>query len=149
MPVEQVSKVLDWRAFEDLAAILLEECGFECQQDISLTRPRRQIDLLASKGDLALSVDCKHLTVRPGSRRLALAAAQQAERTIQLSKTSLIPRGLRLIPCMITLHPVEFLLLDGIPFIPIERLGAFALEFEGFLDQLRIVEAARVELDDL
>jgi hypothetical protein len=145
--VEQVSRVLDWRAFEDLAGMLLEESGFECRRNITLTRPRRQIDLLASKESVALSVDCKHLTVGFGSSRLVSAAAQQTERTIQLSKSGLVPKGCRLIPCMITLYAGDFLLIDAVPCVPIEKLSAFALEFEGFLDQLRVIGVVGIGLD--
>ncbi len=64
---EKVAALLEWNEFEDLCAKLLSSAGYGVQRNVVLTKPRKQIDLLATSSLLSLSVDCKHYATYVGS----------------------------------------------------------------------------------
>jgi hypothetical protein len=79
-PPETVAKFLGWREFEMFCAALLRLRGYTVSENIVLTKPRAQIDLLARSASLALAVDCKHWKKGMGVAALAKAAEAQAGR---------------------------------------------------------------------
>ncbi len=58
--LEDVSEYLNWKDFESLTGIILEEKDFEVTKNLILTKPRMEIDVIGKKMDIALLIDCKH-----------------------------------------------------------------------------------------
>src|SRR3989304_4761214 len=59
-PVDEVSRSLDWKDFESLAAEILDASEFETTRNLILTKPRMQIDVVGVKSDIAILIDCKN-----------------------------------------------------------------------------------------
>ena len=58
--MEYLSASLDWREFEALSESVFESFGFATFRNFRLLRPRAEIDILATKDELAFVIDCKH-----------------------------------------------------------------------------------------
>lgn len=139
--LESLASVLSWRDFEALASRVLETYGFECQRNFRLKRPRMQIDLIGIKDGMALLFDCKHW--RYGSpSMLGRFARKQLSRAVIFAGRG--RKRLRfVVPALLTLHMESILLTDGVPVVPVVKMGAFLEEMHGYLDRMRIVAAKK------
>ena len=59
-PIDEVSRSLDWKNFESLAAEILDGSEFETTRNLIFSKPRMQIDVVGVKSDVAILIDCKH-----------------------------------------------------------------------------------------
>jgi hypothetical protein len=135
-PLDEVSRSLDWKNFESLAAEILDASEFETTRNLILTKPRMQIDVVGIKSDVAILIDCKHWK-RSSKSSLDKAVKMQIERTKRFLKTEKIRAA---IPAIVTLYQEEIRFIDKVPIIPIFQLSAFCEEFYGNLDELNILE---------
>jgi hypothetical protein len=78
--LDDIGKTLSWREFESFCATLLRVKGFEVSENLTLTRPRAQIDILARSHSIALVVDCKHWAKEMGPSALDRVVMAQARR---------------------------------------------------------------------
>ena len=134
-PVDEVSRSLDWKDFESLAAEILDASEFETTRNLVLTRPRMQIDVVGIKSDVAILIDCKHWK-RATQSALENAVKKQIERTKRFLKTQDVKAA---IPAIVTLHQ-EIRFIDKVPIVPIFQLSSFCEEFYGNLDDLNTLE---------
>ncbi len=142
--IEEVSKALGWREFEEMAAYILEENGFEVHRHLRFKAwdRRWEIDLAALRRPYVLCAECKRW--RRGLRGSALEemAERQRRRVEALSgeATELFPIegwGLvTLIPLILSLTTPPRRLMKGVPIIPILELPSFLDAFEGYLDEI-------------
>jgi hypothetical protein len=58
--VEELSRILDWREFEDLVSKSLEAQGFKTWRNYRMRRPTREIDVIGVYSGFAIAFDCKH-----------------------------------------------------------------------------------------
>lgn len=135
-PLDEVSRSLDWKNFESLAAEILDASEFETTRNLILTKPRMQIDVVGIKSDVAILIDCKHWK-RSSKSSLDKAVKMQIERTKRFLKTEKIRAA---IPAIVTLYQEETRFIDKVPIIPIFQLSAFCEEFYGNLDELNTLE---------
>lgn len=134
-PVDEVSRSLDWKDFESLAAEILDASEFETTRNLVLTKPRMQIDVIGVKSDVAILIDCKHWK-RSSQSALENAVKKQIERTKRFLKTKDVKAA---IPAIVTLYQ-EIRFIDKVPIIPIFQLSSFCEEFYGNLDDLNTLE---------
>jgi len=134
-PVDEVSRKLDWKDFESLAAEILDASEFETTRNLVLTKPRMQIDVVGIKSDVAILIDCKHWA-RSSQSALENAVKKQIERTKHFLKTQDVKAA---IPAIVTLHQ-ETRFIDKVPIIPIFQFRSFCEEFYGNLDDINILE---------
>ena len=59
-PIEEVSEYLNWKDFEALVSKILDESDFQVEQNVILTKPRMEIDVIGIKLNVAILIDCKH-----------------------------------------------------------------------------------------
>lgn len=135
-PVDEVSRSLDWKDFESLAAEILDASEFETTRNLVLTKPRMQIDVVGVKSDVAILIDCKHWK-RTSQSALENAVKKQIERTKRFLKTEDVKAA---IPAIVTLYQEEAKFIDKVPIIPIFQLSSFCEEFYGNLDDLNTLE---------
>jgi len=135
-PVDEVSRSLDWKDFESLAAEILEASEFETTRNLILTKPRMQIDVVGVKSDVAILIDCKHWR-RASQSSLEKAVKKQIERTKRFLKTENVKTA---IPAIVTLYQEKLMFIDKVPVIPIFQLSSFCEEFYGNLDDLNTLE---------
>lgn len=132
--IERVSNFLSWQDFETFASALLDISGYATECDLHFSRPTRmQIDILGFNHDsgLAIVIDCKHWK-RNHLSAISLYAGKQAQRTSNL----LIHRGMIscAVPVVLTLHPADIRLVDGVPVVPVSKFNSFIQEIPFYLD---------------
>jgi len=135
-PIDEVSRSLDWKDFESLAAEILEASEFETTRNLILTKPRMQIDVVGVKSDVAILIDCKHWK-RASHSSLEKAVKKQIERTKRFLKTENVKIA---IPAIVTLYQEKLMFIHNVPVIPIFQLRSFCEEFYGNLDDLNTLE---------
>jgi Holliday junction resolvase len=78
--LEDVSKTLTWKEFESFCAALLRAKGFVVLENLTLTKPRAQVDIVARSSSMALVADCKHWAKDMGQSSLDRVIVAQAKR---------------------------------------------------------------------
>jgi len=134
---ERISRYLDWREFEGLAAEAFKEIGYEVYGDLRFKYGgrRHQIDLLAYNGILMLLVDCKHWKKPPSPSEEERMIVEQERRLIDLRdalstlwRDSGDLKEITLIPAILTIYEPRKKLLRGHIFISVGKLIG-ALEY--------------------
>jgi len=141
--VDEVSRSLDWKDFESLAAEILNSNDFEITRNLILTKPRMEIDVIGVKSGIAILIDCKHWK-RTSQSAIQKAVKKQIERTKHYLTKEKIQAA---IPAIVTLYQEEVRFVDKVPVIPIFQLGSFCEEFYGNLDDLKTLEHSQKEED--
>lgn len=142
LPLEAASKLIDWRAFEGLVASVLAASGFEVAQNLILTKPRMQVDLVAWDGSVALSVDCKHWAATSSPSALAAAGAKQVERSSRLWQR--LDLGERpILSAIVTMVDPGLRFASGAAVVPVQTLRDFAMSALAYDAQLEVVTAQR------
>lgn len=134
-PIDEVSRSLDWKNFESLAAEILDASEFETTRNLVLKKPRMQIDVVGIKSDVAILIDCKHWK-KASQSALENAVKKQIERTKRFLKTEDVKAA---VPAIVTLYQ-EIKFIDKVPIIPIFQLSSFCEEFYGNLDDINTLE---------
>jgi Holliday junction resolvase-like predicted endonuclease len=146
--VENISGLLRWQEFENMAAIGLERNGYDVTKNLRFKHAERrwEIDIVACKKPLALCVDCKrwHRGMHPSSLRKIVA--EQVERTRALSEVlpSLAKKidcaswnYAKLVPAVLSLIVGRLKFEDDVPIVPILQLQDFLNELPAHVDSLK------------
>lgn len=132
--VVKISQYLSWKDFERLASEILLNCGYQTLNNIRLVRPRAEIDIVAVKSKLALSIDCKHWA-RSGSNDLFEHAQKQIQRTKRLLSSPIEFRTV--VPVLLTIYPNhQPQNYNLVPVVDINRFRRFVDEIEVHIDQV-------------
>ena len=135
-PIDEISRLLDWKDFESLVAEMLDSSDFETTRNLVLTKPRMEIDVVGIKSGVAILIDCKHWK-RLSDSSLEKAVQKQIERT----KHYLSKEKIRVaVPAIVTLYDEKLRFINNVPIIPIFQLNSFCEEFYGNLDELNTLE---------
>lgn len=134
--IDQVSVNLEWKDFEGLVSAILESKGFGVIRNLTLTKPRMEIDVAGVKLGVALLVDCKHWK-RQSYSTLKNAVQKQIERVKHyIAKT----KGAIAVPAIVTLYHEEMRFIDKVPIVPILQFSSFVDELYGNLDKISTIE---------
>ena len=133
--VESVSEYLTWQDFESITGLILEEKNFDVTKNLILTKPRMEIDVVGTKMDIALLIDCKHWKTMNKSV-LDGIVKKQVERV----KRYVTNENMSALPVIVTLHQEEIQFVENVPIVPIMKLSSFLDEFVGNLDSLASIE---------
>ena len=133
--LEDVSEYLNWKDFESLTGIILEEKDFEVTKNLILTKPRMEIDVIGKKMDIALLIDCKHW------KNMSKSALDEiVKKQIERVKRYVADEGITALPVIVTLHQEGTRLVENVPIVPIMKLPSFLDEFVGNLGSLKSIE---------
>ena len=133
--LEDVSEYLNWKDFESLTGIILEEKDFEVTKNLILTKPRMEIDIIGKKMDIALLIDCKHW------KNMSKSALDEIVRKqIERVKHFVSIENISALPVIVTLHQETIQFVGNVPIVPIMKLSSFLDEFVGNLDSLKSIE---------
>ncbi len=130
-PIDEVSRLLDWKDFESLTADILERRDFETMRNVTLTKPRMQIDVIGIKSGIAILIDCKHWN-KMSQSVLEKAVKKQVERTKHFLSKEKIQAA---VPAIVTLYQHGTRFIEKVPIIPIYQLDSFCDEFYGNLEE--------------
>ena len=143
--VYEISRYLDWREFETLAARVFEENDYKVFQNhrFTLRNQRNEIDIIAIKVPIAIAADAKHYsTTGRGSIKQAVAAQKRrAERLAQHISEGLKCRfseeGInKILPIIITWLEERFRIHDAVAIVPIFKLNTFLVSLDHYRDRL-------------
>ncbi len=133
--LEDVSEYLNWKDFESLTGIILEEKDFEVTKNLILTKPRMEIDVIGKKMDIALLIDCKHW------KNMSKSALDEiVKKQIERVKHFVSTENMSALPVIVTLHQESIQFIGNVPIVPIMKLSSFLDEFAGNLDSLKSIE---------
>ncbi|MDA4127837.1 MAG: restriction endonuclease [Thaumarchaeota archaeon] len=129
---EEVSRLLSWREFEQLAAALLRVAGFVVKENLTLTKPRAQIDAVAFGASMILCVDCKHYRREPGPASLQKFATAQLRRSGLLRKKTNDPRPIASV--ILSVSEPEGSFVEGVAVVPVRTLRSFLTSLDSFTE---------------
>ena len=135
-PIDEISQILEWRDFESLVAEILELREFDVTRNLTLTKPRMQVDVIGIKAGIAILIDCKHWK-RLSYSALVTAVNKQIERTKHYISKEKIRAAL---PAIVTLYQEEVKFISKVPIIPIFQFDSFCDEFYGNLEEMETLE---------
>ena len=133
--VESVSEYLTWQDFESITGLILEKKDFDVTKNLILTKPRMEIDVVGTKMDIALLIDCKHWKTMSKS-----ALDEIVKKQVERVKRYVADESISALPVIVTLHQEEIQFVDNVPIVPIMKLSSFLDEFVGNLDSLSSIE---------
>jgi hypothetical protein len=135
--IMKISQFLSWKDFERFASEILLNCGFQTINNVRFTKPRAEIDIVATKSHLCLSIDCKHWANNALSR-LFIHTQKQIQRTERLLSS---PFEFRIaVPVLLTIYPnFQPYFSNLVPIVDIGKFRAFVNEIESNTDDLLII----------
>ncbi len=132
----EICGLLDWKEFEHLSLKAFELNGYEAIKGLTFSSKmgRFQIDVLASKYNIMLCVDCKHWMFSHWFNRLKEATKAHLSRTEAFAKNikaltnklpPKLPKKIFIIPVMLTLGDPRSQVIDGVPIVSVLKLRDF------------------------
>ncbi len=123
LSADLVARSLDWRDFERFCAALLRARGFTVRENLILTKPRAQVDILARCPSMALLIDCKHWARGRGPSAMSKVAKAQAARAGLVRKRMGWVEPLAVVILALTDEQTRF--TEGAAVVPVHTLGDF------------------------
>ena len=136
--VESVSEYITWQDFESITGLILEEKDFDVTKNLILTKPRMEIDVVGTKMDIALLIDCKHWKTMSKS-----ALDEIVKKQVERVKRYVADENMSALPVIVTLHQEDIQFVENVPIVPIMKSSSFLDEFVGNLDSLASIEKYR------
>jgi hypothetical protein len=128
--VGELSRILDWREFEDLVSKSLEVQGFVTTRNYRMRKPTREIDVVGVYSGFAIAFDCKHWQ-RASFSSLSLAATRQVQRAQQLVSSGAMPEIDVALPALVVLGPLQRASVGGVPLVHADGLADFIMGSRG------------------
>jgi hypothetical protein len=125
--LDLLSSKLNWRDFELFACALLERYDYSSTTNVRFTNPRTQIDVVAVSGITALIIDCKHWKKMGTNKMIQCANAQYLRAKTYVVK---MHNFINAFPLVVTLHELQYKIIENVPFVPISKLHSFVTNFE-------------------
>ena len=117
VPIEEVSRYIDWKDFEGLVAEILDSKHFDVLRNFRLTKPTMEIDVVGVRLGIALLIDCKHWK-RLSRSALETIVAKQIERVKHyISSTKDVVAA----PVIVTLNQEEISFINKVLIVPISQ----------------------------
>jgi Holliday junction resolvase-like predicted endonuclease len=156
---ESVCSLLEWREFESVTTASFETYNYQVTKNFRFKErsgKRWEIDLLACKHPLVISVDCKHWRHNWTRAPVMRVTEEHVERTRAF--TDVLPNffidlGLdkwvsaTVVPVVLSLLPAPFKFHHGTPVVPVLQLQSFLSELPGHTDSLTYFSQKLTRLD--
>jgi Nuclease-related domain len=126
--VVDICSKINWHDFELFSSEILKCHGYNVFTNFRLKNPRREIDVIGIKSQNVLLVDCKHWKKKSLSGLKKIVERQKNRSTLFMQKTKLNIENA--FPIVLTFLPNNFLFIDDVPIIPINKLNSFLLDFD-------------------
>lgn len=146
--IERVSSFLQWKEFENIAAVAFERNGYSVKKNFRFKHAGRrwEIDVIGCKKPIAICVDCKHWHHGMYPSTLKKIVEEQVERTFALAESlpELIGRigcaswdRIKLVPAVLLLVTGSFKFYDNVPIVPVLQLQDFSSQLPAYADSLK------------
>lgn len=136
VPIEEVSRYIDWKDFEGLVAEILDSKHFDVLRNFRLTKPTMEIDVVGVRLGIALIIDCKHWK-RLSHSALETIVVKQVERVKHYISNA---KDVIAAPVIVTLNQEETSFISRVPIVPILQLSSFIDEFYGSMEEIKTIE---------
>lgn len=136
VPIEEVSRYIDWKDFEGLVAEILDSKHFDVLRNFRLTKPTMEIDVVGVRLGIALLIDCKHWK-RLSHSALETIVVKQIERVKHYISNA---KDVIAAPVIVTLNQEETSFISKVPIVPILQLSSFIDEFYGSMEEIKTIE---------
>ena len=136
IPIEEVSRYIDWKDFEGLVAEILDSNNFDVLRNFRMTKPTMEIDVVGVRLGIALLIDCKHWK-RLSHSALETIVVKQVERVKHYVLGS---KDVIAVPVIVTLYQEETSFINRVPIVPILQFSSFVDEFYGSLEEIKTIE---------
>ena len=136
VPIEEVSRYIDWKDFEGLVAEILDSKHFDVLRNFRLTKPTMEIDVVGVRLGIALIIDCKHWK-RLSHSALETIVVKQVERVKHYISNA---KDVIAVPVIVTLNQEETSFISNVPIVPILQLSSFIDEFYGSMEEIKTIE---------
>ena len=134
--LEELSEKLSWQDFERMVAEILEQHDFSVEVNKVYTSPanhitgeplsRAQYDVIARRGDVVLSIDCKHWN----RKRYKVSALKQAvEDHIKRCEFLEGKIDMKVKPVIVSLFQEDIQFHSRVPIVPVTLLNDFLLNY--------------------
>jgi Holliday junction resolvase-like predicted endonuclease len=146
--VERVSGFLDWKEFENIAAIAFERNGYSVRRNLRFKHAGRrwEMDIIACKKPIAVCADCKHWHHGMYPSAIRRVVKEQVERTCALVES--MPKltekidcaswnRVKLLPAVLSLTAVRSKFYNKVPIVPVLQLQDFLTQLPAYADSLK------------
>jgi Holliday junction resolvase-like predicted endonuclease len=146
--LERVSSVLDWKEFENIAAIAFEQNGYGIEKNLRFKHAGRkwEIDIVGCKKPIVACVDCKHWHHGMYPSAMRRIVEEQVERTSALAES--LPRiaekiecaswrRAKLVPAILSLITARSKFYNEVPIVPILQLQDFISQLPAYVNSLK------------
>ena len=136
VPIEEVSRYIDWKDFEGLVAEILDSKHFNVLRNFRMTKPTMEIDVVGVRLGIALLIDCKHWK-RLSHSALETIVVKQIERVKHYISNA---KDVIAAPVIVTLNQEETSFINRVPIVPILQLSSFIDELYGSMEEIKTIE---------
>jgi hypothetical protein len=130
IPEEEAARCLTWKDFERLCAQLLRVSGYAVKENVCLSRPRAQIDLVATGPLFIINLDCKHWKRAPSRSALEGFALAQLRRSRLLRRNLNDPKPI--ISAILSFSESQGDFVRGVALVPLRTLRDFLETVESY-----------------
>jgi Holliday junction resolvase-like predicted endonuclease len=149
--LQPVLRALTWQEFETFSDACLSRAGFETQKGLVFKDERRhwQIDIVATRGQIILALDCKHWESRNYSSGF-YAATEHHRRSLgplirhMKERGHLADHNAWALPVIITLFEPRISLLDGVVLTSVGQLTDFLEHLTPYDPELPFVSVPNI-----
>lgn len=131
---DEVAGLLSWREFEQLSGALLRSAGYQVSDNVVLTKPRAQIDIVAYGTSTILSVDCKHWERGHSPSSLRRFAEDQLRRSSILRAK--IDDERPILSAILSASEPSGKFVEGVPIVPVRTLRSFLGTMDSYFDSI-------------
>lgn len=145
---ERASGFLDWKEFENFAALAFEINGYRVKKNLRFKHrgKRWEIDIVGCKKPLVVCVDCKHWHHGMYPSAFSKIVEAQVKRTYGLSESLFRVAGeigcatwkkAKLVPAVLSLVKGRFKFYDDVPIVPVLQLQNFLSKLPAQADTMK------------
>lgn len=146
--LESVSSFLQWREFEDMAAVAFERNGYKVYKNVRFKHAGRrwEIDIVGCRKPIIACLDCKHWHHGMYPSVLKKIVEEQVERTFAFAESLPNPsvkiecvswNSVKFVPAVLSLVAGRFKFYDDVPIVPILQLQDFLNQLPAYADSLK------------
>jgi len=145
---ERVSGFLDWREFENIAAVAFERNGYSVKKNLRFMHAGRrwEIDIIACRRPVVVCVDCKHWHHGMYPSAIRSVVEEQVERTCALAES--FPKlaekieftswsRVKLVPAILSLVTARSKFFDNVPIVSVLQLQDFINQLPAYANTLK------------
>ena len=146
--LERVSGFLDWKEFENIAAIAFERNGYIVTRNLRFKHAGRkwEMDIVGCKKPIIVCVDCKHWHHGMYPSAIRRIVEEQVERTSALAES--LPKLaekikcaswsiVELVPAILSLTTARFKFYNNVSIVPVLQLQDFISQLPAYADSLK------------